>query len=285
VQCRDVGEPVLFSKNPAGVDRDSRLLTIDAIRDLNELQYRAFGSPETLTRISQFELAFRMQMSVPEVMDISREPQHILDLYGAQPGQVSHADQVTNPQTQISADDPAFGNNCLLARRLVEAGVRFVQLYMWGWDHHGSNVGEDLYQGLTLRCRQIDRGLSALIIDLKQRGLLDETLVVWGGEFGRTPMRENRDGKYGQFFGRDHHPYAFTIWMAGGGIKPGLNYGATDDIGYYIAENEVTVRDLQATILHTLGLDPHHLSYPFQGLQQRLIGPTDEARIVHDLLA
>lgn len=285
VQCRDVGEPVLFSRNPAGVDRSSRELTIDAIRDLNAMQYRDFGSPETLTRIAQFELAFRMQTAVPEVMDISREPRHVLDLYGAQPGEVSHADKVKNPQVDIRADDPAFANNCLLARRLVESGVRFVQLYMWGWDHHGSNVGEDLYEALPLRCRQIDRALAGLITDLKQRGLLDDTLVVWGGEFGRTPMRENRNGKYGKYFGRDHHPGAFSLWMAGGGTKAGLNHGATDEIGYDITENEVTVRDLQATILHVLGLDPFALSYPFQGLDQRLIGPSDEGRIIHDLLA
>jgi hypothetical protein len=284
-QCREVGEPVLFSSNPPGVDRASRKLTIDALRDLNEMQYREFGSPEVLARIAQYELAYRMQIAVPEVMDISKEPQYILDLYGARPGEVSHADKVRNPQIDLNEQDSGFANNCLLARRLVEHGVRFVQLYMWGWDHHGSNVGEDLYQGLTVRCKQIDRAVTGLITDLKQRGMLEDTLVVFGGEFGRTPMRENRGGRYGKFFGRDHHPYAFTIWMAGGGTKPGLNHGSTDEIGYYITENEVTVRDLQATILHLLGLDPFTLRYPYQGLEQRLIGPTDQARVVHDLIA
>lgn len=188
-------------------------------------------------------------------------------LYGSEPGKVS------------------FANNCLLARRLVEKGVRFVQLFQWGWDHHGSSKREDIRHDLPVRTRAIDQPVAALITDLKQRGLLDRTLLIWGGEFGRTPMRENRGGNYGPFVGRDHHPYAYTIWMAGGGVKKGLNFGATDEIGYYIAENKVTVRDLQATVLHLLGLDAKRLSYPFQGLNQRLIGPTDEAQLIQGILA
>ena len=179
----------------------------------------------------------------------------------------------------------SFANNCLLARRLVEKGVRFVQLFQWGWDHHGSNRREDILLDLPAKTRNVDQPIAALIQDLKQRGMLDSTLVVWGGEFGRTPMRENRGGTYGEFMGRDHHPYAFTMWMAGGGVKRGLNFGQTDDIGYYPAENPVTVRDLQATILHLLGLDQFRLSYPFQGLNQRLIGPTDDGKVLKAILA
>jgi hypothetical protein len=266
VQCRTSGEPVLFLSDPEGFNRSLRRKTLDAIRDINHIQQKQHGDPETLARISQYELAYRMQISVPEVMDISKEPPRVQERYGAEPGRVS------------------FANNCLLARRLVEKGVRFVQLFQWGWDHHGSSRREDIRYDLPNKTRETDKPIAALIEDLKERGLLDSTLIVWGGEFGRTPMRENRGGAYGQFVGRDHHPYAFTMWLAGGGVRPGLNYGSTDDIGYYIAENAVTVRDLQATILHLLGLDAHKLSYPFQGLNQRLIGPTDEARVVTDLL-
>ncbi|MEZ5391375.1 MAG: DUF1501 domain-containing protein [Bryobacterales bacterium] len=208
-----------------------------------------------------------MQISVPEVMDISKEPDSVHTMYGTEPGSV------------------AFANNCLLARRLVENGVRFVQLYHWGWDHHGSSRREDIRYDLPNKARSIDRPMTALIQDLKQRGLLEDTIIVWGGEFGRTPMRENRGGKYTEYVGRDHHPHGFTMWMAGGGIKGGLNYGATDEIGYYAVENKLTPRDLQATILHQLGLDAFKLSYAYQGLNQRLIGPTDEARVIHDLLA
>ncbi len=267
VQCRTQGDPVLFLSDPDGVSRPLRRKTIDAIRDLNEMQEKVSGDPETSARVSQYELAYRMQVSVPEVMDISREPANIHKMYGTEPGSVS------------------FANNCLLARRLVEKGVRFVQLFQWGWDHHGSNRREDIRYDLPDRARGIDRPVAALLQDLKQRGLLDTTLVVWGGEFGRTPMRENRGGSYGAYVGRDHHPYAFTIWMAGGGIKRGLNFGATDDIGYYPVENKVTVRDLQATVLNQLGFDPYRLSYPFQGLNQRLIGPTDEGVVIKDIIA
>jgi hypothetical protein len=267
VQCRTSGDPVLFLSDPDGFSRPLRRKTLDALADLNRLQQKQSGDPETSARISQYELAYRMQTSVPEAMDISKEPARMHDVYGSQPGQVS------------------FANNCLLARRLVEQGVRFVQLFRWGWDHHGSSRREDIRYDLPLKTQATDRPIAALIQDLKQRGLLDSTLVVWGGEFGRTPMRENRGGSYGQFVGRDHHPFGYTMWMAGGGVKRGLNYGSTDDIGYYVAENAMTVRDLQATILHLLGLDAHHLSFPFQGLNQRLIGPTDEAHVVKALLA
>ena len=267
VQCRTQGDPVLFLTNPEGMSRALRRKTLDALRDLNQLEQRQSGDPDTLSRIEQYELAFRMQVSVPEVMDISKEPDAIHSMYGTDPGKLS------------------FANNCLLARRLVENGVRFVQLYDWGWDHHGNARRTDIRYDLPDRARDIDRPVTALIRDLNQRGLLDQTLIVWGGEFGRTPMRENRQGDKTEYYGRDHHPYASTMWMAGGGIKGGIDYGATDDIGYYVDRDPVTPRDLQATILHLLGLDPYTFHYPYQGLKQRLIGPTDEGRIVRALLA
>jgi hypothetical protein len=287
VQCRTAGDPVLYLGDPPGMGRTLRRGMLDQVQALNRIQHAAVGDPETLTRSAQFELAYRMQTSVPEVMDIAKEPKHILDLYGARPGHVAPTDAMGDPRAHYKGDDPTFANNCLLARRLVESGVRFVQLYDWGWDHHGASPGESIDETLPIKCQQIDRAVAALITDLKQRGLLDETLVVWGGEFGRTPMMQNdvRDTLVKGFIGRDHHPYANTMWMAGGGIKPGLTYGATDEIGYYITENPVSVRDLQATILHQLGLDPYRFSYRYQGLDQRLIGPTDEGKVVSALLA
>jgi hypothetical protein len=283
VQCRNSGDPVLYLSDPQGMNRALRRKTLDAARDLNEMRHATVGDEETLTRIAQYELAYRMQISVPEVMDISKEPQHVLDLYGAKPGGKSRADEglLVGDKPEALADDPAFANNCLLARRMIEAGVRFVQLYDWGWDHHGVTQPEDIKSHLPVKCRQTDRPIAALILDLKQRGLLDETLVVWGGEFGRTPMRQNN----GNFMGRDHHPYAFTMWMAGGGIKPGLNFGASDDIGYYPTEDKMSVRDLQATIQHLLGLNPFKHSFAYQGLNHRLIGPSNEGRVMHKLLA
>ena len=266
VQCRTAGDPVLYLGNPDGVTRTMRRKTLDALHDLNALQQKESGDPETESRIAQYELAYRMQISVPQVMDISKENEATRAQYGAEPGKTS------------------FANNCLLARRLVESGVRFVQLFHWGWDHHGSSRREDIRYALPLQAATVDQAMSALITDLKQRGLLDQTLIVWGGEFGRTPMQENRAGS-GPYVGRDHHPFAFTIWMAGGGIKRGFNFGATDEIGYYISENPVSVRDLQATILNQLGLDPFRFSYPYLGLNQRLIGPTDDARVRRELLA
>jgi len=267
VQCRTQGDPVLFLSNPEGMSRSLRRSTLDALGDLNRLQRESSGDPDTLSRIEQYELAYRMQTSVPEVMDISKEPDSIHSLYGTEPGKLS------------------FANNCLLARRLVESGVRFVQLYDWGWDHHGNARRTDIRYDLPDRARDIDRPAAALIADLKQRGLLDETLIIWGGEFGRTPMRENRQGDKTEYYGRDHHPFAFTMWMAGGGIKGGVNLGSTDDIGYYVDSDPVTPRDLQATMLHLLGLDPYKFHYPHQGLKERLIGPTNEGRIVQRLLA
>jgi hypothetical protein len=287
VQCRTEGDPVLYLSNPAGISRSLRRKTLDALGDLNAMQHQAIGDEETLTRIAQYELAYRMQVAVPEVMNIADEPQHILDLYGARPDYRSPAENADDPRPLYKGDDPTVANNCLLARRLVEKGVRFVQIYDWGWDHHGSSPGESCDETLPIKCKQIDRAVSGLVADLKQRGLLDSTLVVWGGEFGRTPMMQNNvrtDLKPG-FIGRDHHPYAYTMWLAGGGVKPGLGYGATDDIGYYIAENPVGIRDLQATILHLLGLNPHTFSFPYQGLNNRLIGPTEEGKVLKDILA
>jgi hypothetical protein len=265
VQCRSAGEPILYANNPAGMDRSSRRRTLDALDKLNEIEAKQFGDPETVTRIQQYELAYRMQISVPEVFDISKEPKPVHEMYGTKPGEA------------------AFANNCLLARRLVERGVRYVQLYDWGWDIHGTGTHDDLLTQFPKKCRDVDRASAALIKDLKQRGLLDETLVIWGGEFGRTPMNEERGGS--KFLGRDHHPHCFTIWMAGGGVKPGIVHGATDELGYTIAEGKVSVHDLQTTILHLLGLDAHHLSVRYQGLDQRLIGPSGEGAVVKEILA
>ncbi|HKQ40476.1 MAG TPA: DUF1501 domain-containing protein, partial [Verrucomicrobiae bacterium] len=236
VQCRSQGDPVLYVSDPPGMDRETRRRSLDALRDLNELQLAQVGDPETLTRIAQYELASRMQTSVPEIMDISQEPERVKDMYGIEPGKVS------------------FANNCLLARRLLERGTRFVQLFHWGWDQHGDNRDNDIRQGLERQCRQTDQACTALVRDLKERGLLEDTLVIWGGEFGRTPLNEDRT-KNPNLIGRDHHPHSFAIWMAGGGIKGGLTYGATDDLGYHVTENKVHVHDLQATILHCFGLD------------------------------
>ena len=283
VQCRTTGDPVLYVADPRGMDRAGRRDVLDTVRKLNEAEVAEIGDPETLTRIAQYELAYRMQISVPEVMDISKEPRHVLDLYGARsPAMFPMSREPMIPRPISKGDDPAFANNCLLARRLVEQGVRFVQLYDWGWDHHGVSPGEDIEHQLPIKCQQIDRAVSGLIADLKQRGMLDSTLVVWGGEFGRTPMRQNAGAK---FIGRDHHPYAFSMWMAGGGIKGGVNHGQTDELGYYITQDRMTVRDLQATILHLLGVDAWRLIYPYQGLEQRLIGVEGKAEVRQAILA
>jgi len=265
VQCRSSGDPILYVGDPPGMKRATRRRSLDALQKLNQGELNQFGDPETATRISQYELAFRMQTAVPEVMDISREPKHVLELYGATPGQGN------------------FANNCLLARRLVEQGVRYVQLFDWGWDIHGTGPGDDIMTALPRKTRDVDRPLAGLIKDLAQRGLLDETLIVCGGEFGRTSMNEARGGS--TFLGRDHHPHCFCLWMAGGGIKRGFNFGQTDDFGYKVAENQVEVHDIQHTILHLLGIDAKTFSVPFQGLQQRLIGPTDESRVLTEILA
>jgi hypothetical protein len=256
VQCRSTGDPILYLTDPAGMSRQARRDSLNALDKLNEIEAKEYRDPETQTRISQYELAYRMQISVPEVMDISKESQQTLDMYGAKPGQGS------------------FANNCLLARRLVEQGVRYVQLYDWGWDIHGTGPGDDLMHAFPDKCKQTDRPAAALIRDLKQRGLLDQTLVVWGGEFGRTPMNEARGGS--KFLGRDHHPHCFCMWVAGGGMKPGMVHGETDEFGYKIVKDKISIRDLQATILDAMGLDPYRLSFKYQGLNNRLIGPTDE---------
>ena len=251
VQCRSKGDPVLYVSNPKGMSRDQRRKSLDALNDLNRLQAAELGSPETLTRIAQYEMAFRMQASVPEVMDISKEPKHILEAYGAKPGASSLA------------------NNILLARRLVEKGVRFVHLFDWGWDFHGTGAATGLGDGLRNKCKTMDKPVAALIRDLKQRGLLDETLIVWGGEFGRTPFREGRTAK-SKVLGRDHYPDVYTQWMAGGGVKGGITHGASDELGFKVAEDKVHVHDLQATILHQLGFDHERLFYRFQGRKYRL---------------
>jgi hypothetical protein len=221
------------------------------------------GHPETSTRIAQYELAFRMQASVPEVMDITSESPSTLAAYGAQPGASS------------------FANNCLLARRLVEQGVRYVQLFDWGWDFHGTEPGTGLTDGLTNKWAASDKPIAALIRDLRQRGLLEDTLVICGGEFGRTPFREGRTSG-SQILGRDHYPDCFTMWMAGGGVKRGLHYGQTDELGFAVVENKVHVHDLQATIMHLLGFNHERLTFRFQGRDYRL---TDvHGNVVHDLI-
>ena len=264
VQCRSGGDPVLYVSDPEGIDRDMRRLSLDALRDLNEMQAKELGNPETATRIAQYEMAFRMQVAVPEVMDITRETKETIERYGAQPGAAS------------------FANNCLLARRLIEKGVRYVQLFDWGWDFHGTGPGEDVKTGLPERCKKMDRPVTALLRDLKARGLLNETLVVWTGEFGRTPFREGRTAG-SKNLGRDHHPHCYTMFMAGAGVKPGITFGASDDLGFYPAENPVHVHDLQATILHLLGFDHERLTYKFQGRDYRL---TDvQGKVVREVLA
>jgi hypothetical protein len=265
VQCQTTGSPILFSENPPGVSRELRRATLDTIAAIDRERFGETSDPEILTRIEQYELAFRMQTAVPEAMDISREPDAVRGAYGAEPGVNS------------------FANNCLLARRLAERGVRFIQLYDWGWDSHGSIEGEGLRQGFLHKTASIDRPLAALLGDLKQRGLLEETLVVWTGEFGRTPMMENRNGKRNPFVGRDHHPYAFTAWLAGGGVKRGHTHGETDEFGCLAVRDPVHVHDLQATILAALGLDHTRLVYPYEGRDFRL---TDvHGRVVREILA
>jgi hypothetical protein len=258
VPFRSGGEPILNLTRPTGVTAGDQRAVLDTLKELNSARLADTGDPEIATRISSYEMAYRMQTSAPELIDLTREDKKLLELYGAEPGK------------------PSFANNCLLARRLVERGVRFVQLYHTDWDHHGSG-GENLTTGLDRVCREVDRPCAALIKDLKQRGLLDETLVIWGGEFGRTPMGEVRDT-----VGRNHHIEAFTMWLAGGGIKPG-DVGMTDELGYAAAEDRVHVHDLQATVLHLLGLDHTKLTFRFQGRDFRLTDVHGE--VVKKLLA
>jgi hypothetical protein len=239
VEFRSQGDPVLYVNSPTGVTLDGQREVVDAVEQLNRIGNRTFQDPELATRISQYELAFRMQSSVPELMDVSQEPQHVLDLYGTTPG------------------DGSFASNCLLSRRLAERGVRFIQLYHRGWDHHG-----DIKKGSAFTANLVDQGTAALIKDLKQRGMLDETLIIWGGEFGRTPMAQGD--------GRDHHIMGFSTFLAGGGIRGGMTYGATDELGYESVENHVHVHDLHATMLHLFGINHERLTYRFQGRDFRL---------------
>jgi hypothetical protein len=260
VKLRGGKEPVLYMTNPAGCSTALRRQMLDDIHAMNMDQYAATGDAETFTRVEQYELAFRMQTAVPDLTDISREPKHILDMYGP---------DVHRPGS--------YARNCLLARRLIERDVRFVQLYHMGWDQHGK-----LPTNLPKQCRDTDQASAALVKDLKQRGLLDDTLVVWGGEFGRTVYSQGT--LTATDYGRDHHPRCFSVWLAGGGVKPGPAYGETDDFSYNIIKNPVHVRDLNATILHCLGIDNRRLSVKQQGLDVRLTG-VEEARVVKELLA
>ncbi|MBU6293952.1 MAG: DUF1501 domain-containing protein [Planctomycetes bacterium] len=253
VELRGTGDPVLYVRNPAGVDMSAQRQVVDAVGDLNRLRDRAVDDPEISTRLSQYELAFRMQTSVPGLMDLSDEPKSMLDLYGTRGG------------------DGSFGSNCLLARRLAERGVRFIQLYHRDWDHHGAV--KDHVAGTA---GEVDQGAAALITDLARRGMLDDTLVVFGSEFGRTPMAQGS--------GRDHHLAGFTMWFAGGGMRPGFSYGATDEFGYNAVENKVSVHDVHATLLHQLGIDHERFTYRFQGLDMRLTG-VEPSRVVKEILA
>lgn len=246
VQFRSGKEPVLYLNNPDGVSPESRRLLLDRLKELHEHAAEKLGDPEIDTRISQYEMAYRMQTSVPEVMNLSGEPEHVFDLYGAD-----------------SKKPGTFAANCLLARRLAERGVKFIQLYHQGWDQHGN-----LPKGIQQQCRETDQASAALITDLKQRGLLDDTLVVWGGEFGRTNYSQGK--LTATDYGRDHHPRCFTVWLAGGGVKPGLVYGSTDEFGYNIATDGVHVHDFHATLLHLLGVDHERLTYFHQGRRFRL---------------
>ena len=256
VQFNSSGDPVYYVRNPKGVSSEGQRRVVDAVQALNRHRNQKVRNPEIDTRVAAYEMAYRMQMSVPELMDLSNEPKHVLDAYGAKPG------------------DGSFASNCLLARRLAERGVRFIHLYHRGWDHHGGLVNY-----MNICCGLTDQPAFALIRDLKQRGMLDETLVIWGGEFGRTPMFQGKGGA-----GRDHHIKGFSMWMAGGGIRGGTSYGNTDELGYNSVENVVHVRDLHATMLHLLGLDPKKFAVQFQGLDMRLTG-VEPARVIREVLA
>jgi hypothetical protein len=259
VPFRKTGDPVLYLSNPPGITDKMQRRTLDLVKELNESHLATIGDPEITTRINAFEMAYRMQSSAPDLMDVSKESPETLKMYGVEPGK------------------PSFAMNCLLARRLVERGVRFVQLFHEGWDHHS-----EVHKGIQDQAGKTDQGSAALIKDLKQRGLLDDTLVIWGGEFGRTPMVESSP-EFGRKLGRDHHPQAFTMWLAGGGIKPGVTIGETDEFGFHVTKDKVHVHDLHATILHLLGFDHTKLTYRFQGRDFRL---TDvEGELVQPLLA
>jgi hypothetical protein len=267
VQCRSVGDPVLYLSNPENVSQSQRRRALDALERINRETFQQTGDPEVLTRISQYEMAYRMQSHATDAFDLTKETASTHSDYGTEPGKES------------------FANNCLLARRLAERGVRFIQLFHWGWDSHGASDQEALNGGFKDRCREVDRPMTALLTDLDRRGLLDDTLVVWGGEFGRTPMRENRGGKEMKLIGRDHNPGAFTMWLAGGGIRAGHSHGSSDEIGYEAVEDRVSPHDLHATLLHLLGIDHKRLTYMHQGLPQRLSNVTQPSRVVHELFA
>lgn len=267
VQCRSKGDPVLYLSNPSHISADQRRRALDTLAKLNQSTFEQSGDPETLTRIAQYEMAFRMQTSASEAFDLSQEPKHVHERYATEPGKES------------------FANNCLLARRLAERDVRFIQLFHWGWDSHGASAQTGLQTGFKDMCKSIDQPMTALIEDLKQSGLLEDTLVVWGGEFGRTPMRENRGGKEMKFIGRDHNPGAFTMWLAGGGVRGGTSVGETDEVGYEAIRTPVSPHDLHATLQHLLGIDHHRLTYMHQGLPQRLSNVTQPSRVVQEIIA
>ena len=252
VKFNSIGDPVLYIQNPPGVGKGIQKDSIDAVNALNRLQHGATQDPEILTRIAQYEMAFRMQTSVPDLVDMSKEPKHVLEAYGAKPG------------------DGSFASNCLLARRLAERGVRFIQLYHRDWDHHNG-----VKANIAIKAQETDQATAALISDLKQRGMLEDTLVIWGGEFGRTPMSQGGDG-------RDHHIKGFSFMVAGGGLRPGISYGSTDDLGYAAQENPVSVHDFHATMLHVLGIDHKRLTVKFQGLDARLTGISGD--VVREIL-
>lgn len=268
VQCRSKGEPVLYLNDPPGISQNLRRRSLDTLDRLNQQIAADVGDPETVTRIAQYEMAFRMQMHATDAFDLKQESEATHQLYGTQSGKES------------------FANNCLLARRLAERGVRYIQLFHAGWDSHGASAKEALNQGFSDRCKEVDQPMTALLKDLKQRGLLEDTLVVWGGEFGRTPMQENRGGAEMAFIGRDHNPGGFTLWMAGGGVKPGISYGETDPIGYEAITDKVSSHDLHATMLHLMGFDHEKLTYPSQGVPQRLTNITKPgSKIIKGILA
>ncbi|MEO8615861.1 MAG: DUF1501 domain-containing protein [Luteolibacter sp.] len=268
VQCRSEGEPVLYLSDPQGISRSLRRRSLDTLDRLNGKIADEVGDAETVTRIAQYEMAYRMQMHATDAFDLKQESEATHQLYGTQPGKES------------------FANNCLLARRLAERGVRYIQLFHWGWDSHGSSASEALNKGFSDRCKEVDQPMTALLKDLKQRGLLEDTLVVWGGEFGRTPMQENRGGAEMAFIGRDHNPGGFTIWMAGGGVKPGISYGETDPIGYEAMTDKVSLHDHHATMMRLLGFDHEKLTYASQGAPQRLTNITKPGtKVITGILA
>ena len=266
VQCRSKGEPVLYLENPAGVSRTTRRHTLDALERLNQRTYEEMKDQETLTRMAQYEMAFRMQAEASDVFDISQETEEMRERYGA------------------NTAGESFGKNCLIARRLVERGVRFVQLFDMDWDSHGQDKASSLQHNFKDMCRNIDQPIATLLSDLKSRGLLEDTLLIWGSEFGRTPMKEEVNDQKTPWVGRDHNPSAFTVWLAGAGVKPGYTHGLTDEMGYEIAEDPVSLADFHATILYLLGYNYHDLSVPFQGLEQRLTG-VHHPRVVSQILA